>query len=109
MSTKLRKGELKEQYASNKNPATLEESLLTNKKEGKLLHKAFSDTLGKEWQHQLREKWKGFNTSGVHEDVIKATSFVISPNNNTTPELKLRFQWDLLDHIKLSDIYWRLN
>ena len=40
----------------------------------------------------------------MQEDVIKATSLVISPNNNTTPELKLRFQWDSLDHIKLSDI-----
>ena len=38
------------------------------------------------------------------EDVVKTTSLVISPNNNTTPEFKLRFQWDLLDHNKLSDI-----
>ena len=29
---------------------------------------------------------------------------MISPNNNTASELKLRFQWDSLDHIKLSDI-----
>ena len=103
MSTKLRKGELKERYASNENPATLGESLLSTKKERELLKQALSGTLSKEWQHQLSEKWNGFNTSGVQEDVIKATSLVISPNNNTTPVLKLRFQWDSLDHIKLSD------
>ena len=91
MSTKLQNGELKERYASNENPATLEESLLSTKKEGELLNQALSGTLSNEWQHQLNEKWRGFNRSGVQEDVIKATSLVISPNNNTTPELKLQF------------------
>ena len=47
MSTILRKGELKEQYSSNKNPATLEESLLSTKKEGELLNQALSGTLSK--------------------------------------------------------------
>ena len=90
MTALLRKGELKERYSSNKNPATLGKSLLTTKKEGDLLNQALSGTLSKEWPHQLSEKWKGFNTSGVQEDEIKATSIVVSPNNNTTPELKLR-------------------
>ena len=48
MSTKLRKGGLKERYASYKNPATLEESLLSTKKEGKFLNQALSGTLSKE-------------------------------------------------------------
>ena len=82
---------------------------MSTKKEGKLLNQALSGTLSKECQHQLSEKWKGFNTSGVQEDVIKATSLVISPNKNTTPELKLRFQWNSLDHIKLSDICLAFN
>ena len=51
MSTKLRKGKLKERYAFNENPATLGESLLSTKKEGELLNKALSGTLSKEWQH----------------------------------------------------------
>ena len=40
MSTKLRKGELKERYAFNENPATLGESLLSTKKEGELLNQS---------------------------------------------------------------------
>ena len=47
MSTILRKGELKERYSSNKNPATLEETLLSTKKEGELLNQALSGTLSK--------------------------------------------------------------
>ena len=47
MSTKLRKGELKERYASNENPTTLEESLLSTKKERELLNQALSGTLSK--------------------------------------------------------------
>ena len=107
--SKLRKKNLEDRYSPNDNPATLEESLINTKEEGDLLKQALSGKLTNEWQERLSEKWPGFNTTGVQEEIIKSATQVVYPNNNITRDIKLRFEWEAVEHIKLSEICLAFN